>query len=274
MTQPLRGRLLLDALTVHGPAIEVGCSLLRQQPLNPEDFQRYIHPGQPEAELLPFLLESGLAEPGRGGVRLSRAYRLDWSPKLNLLRLLHSKRDLNHTFRFIWETLLERPEWAGQPINRDELWPVLNQLHPEGASLPSLNSNRMASWLRLASWIGLVQPERSNTIILLPSLSFVAELLASTLIAHRETPLANWVADVEAQFCRITTGPDELHIGVGRALLMLEATGKVGLSLCSDAQVIQTGTRRVSQLQWKGGPPYEAHLLGPAAGSATVHYRG
>lgn len=248
-----RGRLLLDCLTVQGPMIDISCGLLRQKPLRSEEFHERIHPLQQEAELLPFLLDSGLAESTRGGIRLGRSYRPDWSARLNLIRLLHGRRDSNYVFRFVWEALLERTEWAGQLINRDDVWPLLNQLQPEGATLPILNSNRMASWLRLASWVGLVQPERSNTIMLVPSHSFLSELLTATLSPCQDTPISAWVADAEAQFCRITQAPGAIHQGVASALAIFEATGQLHLSLCSDEDVFQVGPRRASHVQWRGG---------------------
>jgi hypothetical protein len=250
-----RGRLLLDCLTVNGAMIDIGCRLLRQRPLQPEEFHHHVHPEQENPELLPLLLDSGIAESTRNGIRLSRAYRPDWSPRLNLLRLLHSKQDTNLVFRFVWDTLLDRPEWANRMVNRDDLWPVINQLYPEGAALPPLNSNRMASWLRLASWIGLVQPERSNTVTLIPTLGLLSELFAATLTPRREVPLGAWVADVESQFCRITRGLCEMHPGIASAMGILEETGQIHLSLYSDEQVLQVGDRRASHIQWKGGIP-------------------
>lgn len=252
MTLTERGRLLLDYLTVHGPLIETSCKLLRQKAYRSDEFQRCIHPSHQESELLPFLLDSGLVESTRGGIRLSRTYRPDWSPQLNLMRLLHGRSDVNRTFRFIWEALLYRPEWADRLLNRDDLWPTVNQTRPEGASLPVLNSNRMASWLRIASWIGLVQPERSNTVVLLPTFSLLAELLDATLPRDGEVSLEAWTADVEAQFCRITSELGELHPGFASALSILEAVGQVRLYQYSDAKVMCVGTKRASHLQWKG----------------------
>lgn len=254
MTSSLHSRLLLDRLSVHGPMVSIGCNVIRHHRSGSDEFHWLVCPRQAESELLPFLLDSGLVENTRHGLRLSRAYRPDWSPQLNLLRLLHGRTDINFAFRFIWESLLTRPEWGNRFLNRDDLWPVLNQVQPGAANLPSLNQNRMASWLRIASWIGLVQPERSNTFCLLPNQRLLIDLVSSTITGGEEVSIARWVEDIESQFCRVTTETGNLHPGFASTLDLLEQNGQLDLKTYSDERLYLVGNQRVSHLLWRGEP--------------------
>lgn len=236
--------------------VEVACNLLAAGPLKVSEFRDLVSPGQDDetaAELIPFLVDSGLVERTRGRLQMSPDYNARWRPQLNLLALLHARTDTNYAFRFVWEAVLDRGDWANRFLNRDDLWPVVNQVPVPGASLPQLNSNRMASWMRIASWIGLIQPERSNTFLLVPTTALVREILASTVPVDTPTALNTWVAAVEAQFCRITTAPGVLHTGVASVLGVLSRSGEVGFTTFSDEQQYYVGTAPVTHLVLRKG---------------------
>ena len=256
MTVTSRARLLLDRISVYGPMVEVACSVLSERPIATEELRSLMCPGQEEdtaAELMPFLLDSGLVERARGRLRLASAYNQRWSAQINLLALLHGRADVNYAFRFIWEELLDRAEWAGTFLDRDSVWPVINQVPVPGASLPHLNANRMASWMRLASWIGLIQPERSNSFVLLPTAELLLSLLNATLTVDDESSMIDWVSSVESQFCRVTTNPGTLHPGFSSALSILAARGCLEFTTYSDEHLYQIGPSRVTHITLRKG---------------------
>jgi hypothetical protein len=236
--------------------VEIGCRLLEQGPLKAEEFRHFVSPAQEEetaAELIPFLLDSGLVERFRGRIRLAPSYNPAWRPQLNLLALLHGRTDTNYAFRFIWEAVLDRPDWANRIVNRDDVWPIVNQVPIPGASLPQLNANRMASWMRIASWLGLIQPERSNSFMLLPTTELVRSLLALTVPYETETSVFGWVSAVEAQFCRVSSVPGSLHPGFASVLGVLALKSEVQLTTYSDEQLYQVGPVRASHLTVRKG---------------------
>ncbi|HYF95177.1 MAG TPA: hypothetical protein VD969_23450 [Symbiobacteriaceae bacterium] len=251
MTANLNARLLLDRISIYGAMVEIGCNLLAIGPRTGVDFRALVAPGQEEetaAELIPFLRDSGLVDLSKGQLCLAKHYRSDWTVQANLLCLLHRRTDVNYVFRFVWEALLDRPEWCNTFVNRDEVWPVVNQMPVPGASIPQLNSNRMSSWMRLASWIGLIQPERSNSFILVPTESLVIQLLSYVLVPGKESALSTWVSAVEAQFCKMTTGPGQLHHGFAVVLSRLKEKGAINFITYSDEISFQIGSEHVSHM--------------------------
>ena len=76
--------------------------------------------------------------------------------------------------------LLQRDEYAGRWLDYREMYPAYNR-DRVGRSTGEVayNENKARSWLRVMSYVGLIQPERSNSFVLAPHLDRVRELLAA-----------------------------------------------------------------------------------------------
>lgn len=249
MFQPTQGSQLLDRITVQGVAVSISLQLMAEGPISPEEFASAVNPldpAAPHSELLPFLVESGLARLEGGRLTPSQLGGLV-DERLLLLRLLHERIDQNRLFRRVWEELITSEDAIGL-IQRDQVWPVLQRR--VGAELPRLNSNRMAQWMRLAAYIGLIQPERSNQFLLLPTERWLLSLLRATLPTQAELPVADWVTLVEEQYCKITRRPGVLHSAIAALLLLFESDQQIKLAYVSDERFVQVGGRQVSLIGW------------------------
>jgi hypothetical protein len=249
MSQAIEGRLLLDRITVQGAALSICMALLADGPMKAEELSEAISPGTPGAgmgELLPFLVESGLARASGEELGLLVAAHAEADQRLVLLRLLHGRLDQNRLFRRVWEELLE--EDGSSMIQRDQIWPQVQRRI--GEELPRLNSNRMAQWMRLASYIGLIQPERSNQFLLVPTERWLLSLLNVTLPKAKEMAMAEWVTLVEERYCRITRRPGQLHPSIASVVSLFADDGTLSLSYLSDERAVRVGDRLVSLIGW------------------------
>jgi hypothetical protein len=235
--------------------VENVCAVLRDHgALRADDLRAYVlaHPadGGIEAELLPYMLDLGLlnveASAGADDVptyRLSRAYVAPWSVRLNMLGRLRALAGVNAMILDLHAYLLQRDEHAGRWLDYKSVYPDYNRDRVgRSTGEVAFNENKMRSWLRVMSYIGLIQPERSNSFVLAPRLDLVRELLVVAQIelakGDADWPLAEAVAFVQATFCQVTSNPGRLHRGFVDALFYLQERGELQLRSFGDAEMI------------------------------------
>ena len=246
---------LLNKLSVYGSMIENVCGVLRDHgPLQADALRAYVlaQPGEGgiEAELLPYMLDVGLieAEPSTGAddyptYRLSDACLPVRSVRLNLLARLRALDAVNAMILDLHGYLLQRDEYAGCWLDYRGVYPAYNR-DRVGRSTGEVayNENKARSWLRVMSYIGLIQPERSNSFVLAPHLDLVRELLAVAQVelaeGEADWPLAEAVAFLQATFCQVTSNPGRLHRGFADALFYLQERGAVQLRSFGDAEMV------------------------------------
>jgi hypothetical protein len=241
---------LLNKLTVYGSMIENVCVVLREHgPLRADALKAYVlvqpADGGIEAELLPYLLDVGLIEAeAAAGADAYPTYRVPgWSVRLNLLGRLRAMDGVNAMILDLHGYLLQRDEHAGRWLDYKAVYPAYNR-DRVGRSTGEVayNENKMRSWLRVMSYVGLIQPERSNSFVLAPCLDLVRELLAVVQAevagGDADWPLAEAIAYLEATFCRVTSNPGRLHRGFTDALFYLQERGELQLRSFGDAEMI------------------------------------
>jgi hypothetical protein len=251
---------LLNKLTVYGSMIENVCVVLREHgPLRADALKAYVlvqpAEGGIEAELLPYMLDVGLIEvEAADGADDYPTYRLSappapgalqpgWSVRLNLLGHLQAMDGVNAMILDLHGYLLQRDEYAGRWLDYKAVYPAYNR-DRVGRSTGEVayNENKMRSWLRVMSYVGLIQPERSNSFVLAPRLDLVRELLAVAQAGladgDADWPLGEGIAYLEATFCRVTSNPGRLHRGFADALFYLEERGELHLRSFGDAEMI------------------------------------
>lgn len=246
---------LLNRLTVYGSMVENVCTVLGDHgALRADDLRAYVlaHPiqGGIEAELLPYMLDLGLIEMEPAAAaddlpayRLAAAYVPAWSVRLNMLGRLRAMAGVNAMILDLHGYLLQRDEYTGHWLDYKSVYPDYNRDRVgRSTGEVAFNENKMRSWLRVMSYIGLIQPERSNSFVLAPRLDLVRELLAVVQIELSEGdadwPLAEAVAYVQATFCQVTSNPGRLHRGFVDVLFYLQEGGELQLRSFGDAEML------------------------------------
>jgi hypothetical protein len=258
--------LLLNKLTVYGSMIENVCAVLRDHGALKADVLRgYVlaNPanGDIEAELLPYMLDVGLIEmvPAAGAddfptYRLASTYVSTWPTRQNLLHGLRKMDGVNGMILDLHAYLIRRDEYAARWLDYKEVYPAYNRdnVARSGGEV-AFNENKMRSWLRVMSYIGLIQPERSNTFVLVPRLDLVWGLwiaVQAELAGDGEWLLAEGIAYVQAEFCQVTSSPGRLHPGFADALLHLQQGGHLQLRSFGDAEMVSfAGQGRYSHVR-------------------------
>jgi hypothetical protein len=246
---------MLNKLTVYGSMIENVCAVLRDHgPLQADALRAYVltqpAEGGIEAELLPYMLDVGLieAEPSAGAddypiYRLSDACPPTRSVRLNLLACLRKMDRVNAMILDLHSYLLQQDQYAGRWLDYRAVYPAYNR-DRVGRSTGEVayNENKARSWLRVMSYVGLIQPERSNSFVLAPRLDLVRELLAVAQLElageDEDWPLAEAVAYVQATFCQVTSNPGRLHRGFADAFFYLQERGALQLRSFGDAEMV------------------------------------
>lgn len=246
---------LLNKLTVYGSMIENVCTVLQDHgPLRADALRAYVlaqpTEGGIEAELLPYMLDVGLieAQPSTGAddyptYRLSGVCLPARSVRLNLLARLRALDGVNAMILDLHGYLLQRDECAGRWLDYREVYPAYNR-DRVGRSTGEVayNENKARSWLRVMSYVGLIQPERSNSFVLAPCLDLVRELLAvaQAELAEGEAdwPLAEGVAYLQETYCQVTSNPGRLHRGFADAFFYLQERGDLQLRSFGDAEMV------------------------------------
>ena len=171
--------LLLDYLTVYGPMLEIIDSLMLRLDTCTEGQlceQVFLHEASTDSrrEVLAYTRQVGILnavpsaiQPASVNQPLLRG-RVDRTLPLELvlLQYFHTCTAPNHVHRDLYTFLLRVMDFDSLVLQRDEVWPSYNKF----ASLDRnvINSPRMASWLRIYTFIGMVSPERSNIFTLTP----------------------------------------------------------------------------------------------------------
>jgi hypothetical protein len=259
--------LLLDKLTVYGEMLPVVVALL-----SPGDYVRAAEirarllpaasGSDSERELLAYLAELGLVRLGDNGQVSLGTETVPVDLRLAILERLSRAHDENAVILDVYRFLLGEETFAGRVLERDQIWPLYNRQRLATADHEvMLNSPKMASWLRLMSYLGLVRPERSNSFVLAPSLHLARELLAAGAggVSGDALNLARLIVTIEERFCPVTCRPGRLHPGFADALELLELLEEVELSVLGDAEAALVNGRRVSQLALRLRLPAQEH---------------
>jgi hypothetical protein len=168
--------------------------------------------------------------------------------RLNLLARLRTLQGVNAMILDLHSYLMQRDEYAGRWLDYKEVYPAYNRDRVgRTTGEVAYNENKARSWLRVTSYIGLIQPERSNSFVLAPRLDLVRELLAAAQgeLAKGEAdwPLAEAVAYWQESFCRVTSNPGRLHHGFADALFYLQEQGELHLRSFGDAEMVSFAGR-------------------------------
>ncbi|MFN8515600.1 MAG: hypothetical protein U0841_24060 [Chloroflexia bacterium] len=181
--------LLLDRLSVYGEMLAIASEVLVEREVLPLDqFRALLFPRREnetlERELLADLGDLGIAAVDEHSLR--RALAPDRATgaalRLHVLATLRAFEDENAVILDLYRFLLEDGSFGRRVLDRDAIWPRFNRHCAAigiGGQSVILNSLKMASWLRLMTFVGLVRPERSNTFILAPKLDLLRAMLRS-----------------------------------------------------------------------------------------------
>jgi hypothetical protein len=249
---------LLDRLTLHGEALAIALSVLQDQgPMPWAELVNALMPSgssaEAERELRATLWDLGLVEEVQGELSapLVPSTAADRPLQLLLLHRLNRLAEPGAPLLAVYHWLLSQSDFDRRVLNRDEVWPLYNQSRmSDEEHAVALNTPKMASWLRLASYIGLVIPQRSNTFVLQPTLSLVEAFIDSAIheFGRTELSMSDAIAWWESNFCPIQSRPGCVHAGYSDALLLLESHGRLRLQHVGDAQSVTLDRRTVSHL--------------------------
>jgi len=257
--------LLLDYLTVYGAMLETIDSLMLTIEASSESqlcerVFRHDAPSESRREILSYALQVGILNtvpsnlhPASGNQTLLRG-RSDRTFPLEvfLLRHFHTCNEPNHVHRNLYLFLLRALETDSVFVQRDDVWPLYNT-HPS-SERSVFNSPRMASWLRIYTYIGLVSPERSNVFTVTPTLKLVRMLVrclgvhGAHLVTAGSVRLPDFVKFVETGFCPMTDRRGRVHRGWVDAITALAALGELELAVVGDAPTVFLGTRAYSHV--------------------------
>jgi len=247
--------LLLDRLSVYGEMLAIASEVLVEREVLPLDqFRALLFPRREnetlERELLADLGDLGIAAVDEHSLRraLAPERATGAALRLHVLATLRAFEDENAVILDLYRFLLEDGSFGRRVLDRDAVWPRYNQHRAAlGGQSVILNSPKMASWLRLMTFVGLVRPERSNTFILAPKLDLLSAMLRS-IVGPGSDNLAAVVARIEARFCPLTQRSGLLHPGYADALALLERRGEIGLTTIGDADGVLLHDRRVTHI--------------------------
>lgn len=250
---------ILDRLTLHGETIAIACTLLGDgRAATWPELRTRLTPfgGSDEAarELEATLRELNMVVVADTHSALSPQPAIGQDLALWMLGQLRSASGPDAAIMDLYGWLLGEEQLAGRVLERDEVWPLYNQARGGGAPLV-INTPKMASWLRLMSFVGLIRPERSNSFVLVPSLELTRALLADAVAALKLNDLAalpDLVGWIEARYCPLQQHPGRLHPGFADALVVLELLGDLELVMLGDARALFAGRRQLSHLRLHG----------------------
>lgn len=254
--------LLLDRLTVYGEMLDVVAAVLRDSgPTEIGSLWPRLFPlgssEEPRRELLAYLHDLAIISPvpaSPGHLQLDRGLADGRDLRLHILANLRQSADENSVITDLYRFLITDESYAGRLLDRDQIWPLYNRYQQaSGSTTAMLNSPKMASWLRLTSFLGLVRPERSNTFVISPSFALLRAILRDILDTdHASLPAA--VNQIEATYCSVLLRPGRLHPGWSDALQILETQGEISLATLGDAGSLAVGQRQLSHIRFLPTP--------------------
>jgi hypothetical protein len=252
--------LLLDRLSVYGEMLEVASHMLAARAsMTRDEFRALVLPAREnetlESELVAYLRELGIAEIEEHTLRRALTPRLATGDalRLHVLATLRAVEDENAVILDLYRFLLEDEASGQRVLDRDAVWPRYNQhREPLGGQAVVMNSPKMASWLRLMTFVGLVRPERSNAFILSPGLDLLRAMLQRE-VGPDGDGLAAVIARLEARFCPLLQFPGALHPGHADAFALLERRGEITLTAVGDADGVLMRDRRVTHIALVAG---------------------
>lgn len=259
--------LLLDYLTVYGPMLEIIDSLMLRLDTCTEGQlceQVFLQEASIESrrEVLAYARQVGILngvpsdiQPASVDRPLLRG-RVDRTLPLELVLLqhFHTCTEPNHVHRDLYTFLLRVMDFDSLVLQRDEVWPSYNKFSSLDRNV--INSPRMASWLRIYTFIGMVSPERSNIFTLTPSVKLVRLLVrqlrtqGAQLVVNGQVRLTDLVAYIEDGFCPMTDRRGRVHRGWVDALSALVVLGEIELSVIGDAPTITMGIHVYSHMSF------------------------
>ena len=170
--------------------------------------------------------------------------------RLAVLQQLHQAGDSRNAFRIVHDAAVRKNQLFTSKTD------LIRQLEPLYPVDYAWNNEKLRSWEWLATYIGLIRPlnSRQADLMICPQPHLLQDLLhrfaGRTFGTEDEdkkarVPVGAWVRFVEANFFSCTSNDrGELYVGLGRALLAMEAAGQINLEMKSDAPGAMTMSGR------------------------------
>ena len=158
-----------------------------------------------------------------------------------LLHQLHRMSDNRDAFRIVHDLAVRQDAFL---VTKDDLLKGLEGMYPGEYAW---NTEKMRSWQWLASYLGLIRSldPRQADLMICPTPKLLLSALRQSVISgqvaeqrHRKRSrilISAWLEYMEDNLFRCFTERRDVHDGLARALLSMDAAGQIELDMMSDA---------------------------------------